>query len=426
MREWSGSLSLMNSSEPGHGQAEAVNNALVAGGQQEAFDSPRFWRWTALGLGLLALGKGMHLPGPWPYTQAQLDYSAGFMRRGLFGTVLGHPLGLNVYTHFALVSTGLLLLLFAALALLARKAELVERTPPGELLAVYASSYSVTYLAHLNGYMDIPLALLCVAPLFVRSTGWRLLAAMVCAGLGMMVHEQFFFCFLPVLVMSVLLGAVEADTPGERKLAWGGAVLLVLLGLGMTAFLAGHGSISAAQVGQLSRTATLRADRPLSEDVFEVLPRTTQENFEIMKSVWMRPTFLPAQIESLLLFGPTAAVLSWATFLLLRKWRPRTYRWIYAAALLGTLAPLSLNLMGWDKNRWNELLALNAFLFLVIVCLMFGRQPVQLPVRLRRACLIVMLLNMATGGGLMGNLHIRPFPFLRSPDAITVERTGSW
>jgi hypothetical protein len=419
LSEWSGSLNVMNNSEPGRGHAEA------ASGESQPFDSPRFWRWTALGLGLIAFGKGMHLPGPWPYTQAQLDYSAGFMRRGLFGAVLGRPLGLNVYTHFAVVSTVLLFFLFVVVGLLARKAVLVDRTPPGELVAVYASSYSVTYLAHLNGYMDIPLALLCVAPLFVRSTGWRLVAAMVCASLGMLMHEQFFFCFLPVLVVSVLLGAVEADTPGKRKLAWGGAVMLVMLGVGMTAFLARHGSISTAQVAQLSRTATLRADRPLSEDVFDVLPRTTQENFEIMKSVWIRPTFLPAQVESLLLFGPTAAVLSWATFLLLRKWAPRTYRWIYAAGLLVTLAPLSLNLMGWDKNRWNELLALNAFLFLLMACLMFGREPVQLPARLRRACLIVMLLNMATGGGLMGNLHIRPFPFLRSPDAIT-EHSGPW
>ena len=129
----------------------------------------------ALGLGAIAFCKGIREPNAWSYTQAQLDYSAGFMRRGLFGAALSHPLGLNLYGHFAVFSTALLLLLFAALALLAHSSKLAERTPPGELLAVYASSYSVSYLADMNGYLDIPLALLCVLPLLCagRAGGWR-------------------------------------------------------------------------------------------------------------------------------------------------------------------------------------------------------------------------------------------------------------
>jgi hypothetical protein len=46
---------------------------------------------------------------------------------------------------------------------------------------------------------------------------------------------------------------------------------------------------------------------------------------------------------------------------------------------------------------------------------------VRLPANLRRACIVVMLLNMATGGGMLDNRHIRPFPFLRSPDGIHAE-----
>jgi hypothetical protein len=381
----------------------------------------RFWRWTAVGVGILAFGKGIHEPGPWPYTQAQLDYSAGFIRRGLFGASLGHLLELNRYSHFVVVSTALLLLLFALIALLARSSKLAGRTLSGELLAVYASSYSVTYLAHLNGYLDIPLALLCVAPLFVRSIGWRLAAAVVATVLGILIHEQFFFAFLPVLIVSVLFGAATAKTADERRLAWTGAVLLAVLGLGMMLYLARHGSISVAQTDQLSQSIVRRADRPMDAEVLKVLPRTSRENLEIMKSVWRRPTYIPAQGESILLFGPAAAVLSWATLLLLRRWRPGKHRWLYAGVLLATLAPLSLHLVGWDKSRWNELLCLNAFLLLLLVSRQLGGQAVQLPVRLRRACLLVMLLNMATGGGLMGGLHIRPFPFMHNPDVGTVE-----
>jgi hypothetical protein len=282
---------------------------------------------------------------------------------------------------------------------------------------VYASSYSVTYLAHLNGYLDIPLALLCVAPLFVRSTAWRLMAAAVCATLGILIHEQFLFCFLPVLAVSVLFGAAVDGQRSQQRLAWFGGVALLAMGLALTWFLGWRGSISVTQAARLSQSIAQRADRPLVADVVQVLPRTPKENLEIMKSVWKRPTFLPAQVESLLLFGPTSAVLSWATFVLLRRWKPKQYRWLYAAALLGTLAPLSLHLVGWDKNRWNELLSLNAFLLLLAVSRLMGRESMRLPAGLRRACLAVMLLNMASGGGMLDNRHIRPFPFLRSPDA---------
>jgi hypothetical protein len=377
----------------------------------------RFWKWTALGLGAIAFGKGIRLPNPWAYTQAQLNYSTGFMRRGLFGSLLGPALGLNHYVNFAVVSTALLLLLYAVLALLARASRLADRTPPGQLLAVYASSYSVTYLAHLNGYLDIPLALLCVGPLFVRRTGWRLLAALSATIAGILIHEQFFFAFVPMLAVSVAFGAATAQTTAQRRGAWVGAILLAVLGVSLTWYLGRHASISAMQTQQLAESAARTADRPLQSGVFEVLPRTPRENLQIMESVWRRPTFIPAQIESLLIFGPTAALLSWATLLLLRRWKPTKHRWLYAGTLLAVLAPLSLHLVGWDKNRWNQLLCLNALLMLLFVSRMFGGEAIRLPLRMRRACLLVMLLNMATGGGMLDGRHIRPFPFLRSPDA---------
>ena len=174
-----------------------------------------------------------------------------------------------------------------------------------------------------------------------------------------------------------------------------------------------------AQNQQLRQSIALKADHTLGPEVLKWILRTPQENLEIMKSVWRRPTFIPAQVESLLLFGPTAALVSWPTLLLLRRWMPGKQRWLYAAVLLATLAPLSLHLVGWDKNRWNELLSLNAFLMLLLVSRLADGVTMQLPVRLRQACLLVMLLNMASGGGMLDGRHIRPFPFMRSPDAVS-------
>ncbi len=392
-------------------ESTASKAALALSGQ-------RFWIWTAVGLGIVAVAKGIREPNAWAYTQAQLDYSTGLIRRGFFGATLGHLLQLNLYGHFAVVATALLLLLMALLALLARSSKLAERMPPGELLAVYASSYSVSYLAHLNGYSDIPLALLCVGPLFVRRTGWRLAAAACATVMGILIHEQFFFAFLPLLAVSILFGAATGKTAAERRLAWIGGVLLVVLGLGMTTYLARHASVSVAQNQQLRQSIALKADQPLDPELFKVMAFTSGKNLETMMTVWRRPTYLLGQIEGLLLFVPTAALLSWATLLLLRRCMPEKHRWLYAGVLLATLAPLSLHLVGWDKYRWDELLCLNAFLMLLLVSRMADGVTVQLPLRLRQACLLVMLLNMASGGGMLDDRHIRPFPFMRSPDAV--------
>jgi len=400
------SASLTGSATASEYQQTAMNGAATLAEQ-------RFWKWTALGLGVLAFAKGIRLPNSWSYTQAQLDYSAGFIRRGFFGATVGHLLQLNRYSHFAVFSTVLLLLLMAVLVLLARSSKLAERTPPGELLAVYASSYSVSYLAHLNGYFDIVLALLCVGPLFIRRTGWRMAAAACATVAGILVHEQFFFAFLPILVVGVLFGAAKAGSSAERLRGWVGAALLLLLGVGMMLYFARHSALTTAQNDQLRQSIANKTDGALNTEVFKGETLTPEANLGIMKQVWRRKTYVPAQLESLLMFAPTAVVLSWATLFLLRRWMPDRYRRIYVGVLIATLAPLRLNLLGWDLCRWNELLSLNAFLMLLLVSRLIGGEPVRLPVRLRRACLLAMMLNMATGGGMMDQRHIRPFPFMR-------------
>ncbi|HEV2645491.1 MAG TPA: hypothetical protein VGU46_03910 [Acidobacteriaceae bacterium] len=385
----------------------------------------RFWKWTALGLATIAFAKGMRQPNLWSYTQAQLNYDVGFMRRGLFGWLLGRPLALNHYANFAVLSTVLLLVLYGVLLLLTRTSRLGDLAPPGKLLAVYASSYSVTYFANLNGYLDIPLALLCLGPLFIRRTGLRLMAGLAATIVGILIHEEFFFAFVPLLAVSVAFGATTAQTPTLKRRACAGAILLAALGIALTWYMGRHASISEEQTQQLATLAARTTDRPLHDGVFGVLPRTPKQNLQIMESVWKRPTFIPAQVESFLLFGPTAALLSWATLLMLREWRPQRYRWLYAGTLLATLAPLSLNLVGWDKNRWNQLVCFNAFLMLLFVSRMLAGRPIRLPLKMRRLCLLVMLLNMATGNGLMDDVHIRPFPFMRNPNKPSAPSTIS-
>ena len=80
----------------------------------------RFWRYVIPLLAVVAILKTLRKPNLWSYTQAQFDYSTGFMRRGFFGWLL-RPAGLHLYSHFVVISTLLLLLLLFVLTRLALK-----------------------------------------------------------------------------------------------------------------------------------------------------------------------------------------------------------------------------------------------------------------------------------------------------------------
>jgi len=373
----------------------------------------RFWKWTALFLGILAVGKGIRTPNSWSMTQAQVDYSLGFTRRGLFGTLLKSPLHLNIASHYAALSLFLLLLLFFLLGWLALRSGVVEQIDEGEVLALFASSYSVTYLAHVNGYFDIPLAILCIVPLFVRNVGFRFIIALACTTVGIFIHEQFLFAFLPVMLFSFVVSGFETASQTERRLAWGSGIALALFAALLTVFISLSASLTPQQSQAMAAHIAASVDFKPDANFFSVLSRSSADNLKLMETVWRRPTFYLGQVQSALLFFPTAALLVYALWQVIRKRFTTRSGPIMLMALIAVLSPLCLNVVGWDKNRWSELVCLDAFIALITVCRFSSKEPVPLPRTFLRLCLIAMMLNMATGGGMLDQRQIRPFPFVQ-------------
>jgi len=382
--------------------------------------SPRFWKAAALFLLCLAFGKGIRVPGPWALTQAQIGYSSGFIRRGLFGATFDHLLGLNHAAHFTLFATFLLLLLLGLLTTLALRSGIAERVGHGEILALAAASYSVAYLAHIVGYLDIPLLLLTILPFFLRSAAARIASACVFTVAGLLIHEQYLFAFVPLVLFSIVLSAFESDSPSTRSRILTGAAVLLLLALLATFCVVHFGAASASQSAQIHSRIAASVDFPLDEDFFHVFAATLGSNLSIMAALWHKPSFYLGHIQSALLFLPTTTLFCIATWFVLQQ-RERAARArgpnlrLFLAAMAATLAPLTLNLIGYDKNRWANLTCINAFLVLVLVC-RFTRGPrVVLPRYFLPAAILVMMLSMASGGGLMDNREIRPFPFVQRP-----------
>src|SRR5215475_8887619 len=78
----------------------------------------RFWTLAASVLGSLAVLKGLHDPSAWSATQVQIDYSFGFVRRGLLGEAL-KTIGFQIYRYdlHVVVSAVLLATMVLLLAL---------------------------------------------------------------------------------------------------------------------------------------------------------------------------------------------------------------------------------------------------------------------------------------------------------------------
>ena len=59
-------------------------------------------------LATISVAKAIRLPTYKAATQAQVDYSFGLIKRGMFGACFARPLHLEIYSRFAIFSWALL------------------------------------------------------------------------------------------------------------------------------------------------------------------------------------------------------------------------------------------------------------------------------------------------------------------------------
>jgi hypothetical protein len=88
---------------------------------------------------------------------------------------------------------------------------------------------------------------------------------------------------------------------------------------------------------------------------------------------------------------------------------------IALAALLASLAPLLMNVLGTDSARWDALAVLNAYLVFVLLCRNAITDRLLLPVNFRNLSILIIALGMASGEGmLLYGKKAHPFPFVDS------------
>ena len=238
---------------------------------------------------------------------------------------------------------------------------------------------------------------------------------------------MFLFVFLPVLLFSFLLQGFAGARPSVSKSLTLGAVgLLVVVSLGTTVRLALKPPMTPAQLTLLSAHIGSLVDFPTNSEMYDVLVRSTRDNLYIMRDVAARLPWWRQQLVCLLTMAPTIALLLFVTLRLLLTGTHRIPRWLPACAVVASLSPLAMHLLGFDVARFNAMVILTSFLTLLAVCRFTEGPPVALSPRLHHAVLLVMLLNMSSGDLLMDGRTVRPFPFIRELPQTLALRHGHW
>lgn len=374
-------------------------------------DERRFWGWAAGLLTAVSVLKGLRVPNDWAATEAQFGYGHGFVKRGLFGAVLTGPLGLEHYARFAAVSTVLLVGLAAGVVWFSRAAGVSRRFGSAVVGAVFGASYSVTYLAHLNGYLDISIALLAVGLLCVRRMRARWMLGVPVVAVAMLTHEMFLVVFLPVVLLSFLLQMEFEGEGRQRRAGWAAVACLAGVGIAMAALMGAQRPVSEAKANGMMQEIVAKADFAPRADFLPVLTNSPAEIARIMRMKQKTLRWWLGQVSAALKLLPAAGVLLYVTRRVLAESGRALPGWMFPACVVAALAPIAMGAIGIDTERWYGLAGLSTFLVLGCVCRYGPGGAVSLSPAVYRAAVIAIALGMASGGGLMDHSQILPFPF---------------
>lgn len=382
----------------------------------------RFWTLATSVLGSLAVLKGLHDPSAWSATQVQIDYSFGFVRRGLLGEALKTiGLQINRYDLHVVVSAVLLatMVLLLAFWVYRSRAMLVADGAP---CAVFFASFALTYLVHIIGYLDIPLVILSILAVLPRGFGLRLLTVFVTGAIGILIHEMYVITLLPVTLLSLVLPTFKVQRPPVPRLVAFCGVFVSLIAIAVVVI---RFPLTPQIAEQLKTSIPDRVDFPLRADFFEAMHASARDNLSMMLNFFrFDPAILRHQVWCLLLFGPVIAFFLWLSLRIIAD-SPVRRRLASAACAAAALAPLSTHLVAFDFYRWYTLTAFSAFMVMTLVHRHYIDKPIWSGVAglvIRRVAIIVIVLNVASsdvGWFSPGpEFHVALFPFSEHWDAV--------
>ncbi len=375
-------------------------------------DDSRFFLSAAVLLGSVGLLRGVRFPNLWSATQAQIDYSNGFVKRGLFGAVFTRPLHLNSYSHFALFSFGVLALVVLLFGLLALRSGMLQAIGKGAPLAIFTTSTACTAVGNMNGYLDCVFVAATLAVLLIRSPALRFVAAIFAGSFCAVMHEGFILLMLPVLLFSFLADAAAGRMRMARAIT--AVVVLGVVCVGVGGFAANAVPWTPARIALLQQTLANRVDFPVNPEFFNVLRLTTFNNFGLMVHGWyLQPHEIGAVASSIISYGPVLfALLLFAWRLCVASGNAVLLRSGFPLVLLLVSAPLAMHLLGYDYVRWWTFACIDAVLALMLLARALPHVHIAISSHGVRLAALLIALNLASGSYLLEAASPHTYPFL--------------
>lgn len=405
-----------------------------------------FWLAFSWAAGTYSVLKALHFPNQWAATQAQVDYSHGVVKRGLFGEICrALHLPIDTSRGYAVVSFALMALFLIVLVRWVRRSGLLHRVGHGEAVCLFFGSYGFVYVVYLMGYLDIVLLIGAILTLGIRNSRARIVIAVVWAVIAAFIHEMYVVAFMPLTLVPILLDtgletspetSPDTQTSGAaqqpRLRAWLLVAASAAIPCAVVVALALRAPLSLRDARLLYAAASRRAAFPLDETFFVVLASSAADNARYLHSImrvprwWLNPAF------DLVCFGPSAGFFLWLAWRMRKQWAASRTRTVVTGLLFfSALSPLLLNLAGVDVHRWSALAGINCFLAACTVSFhmpgsMSGPKPhIKLGSLSRKFVIVALFLSAGTEYGLFYG-QLKAFPFAQYANTVYDAVRAHW
>jgi hypothetical protein len=403
----------------------------------------RYFPWVAWVVLALSLLKGLRMPNLWSATHFAFNYSQGFIRRGLIGEAARRLLGERAYHYnvFAVAAIVIFGAMVGEFVWLIRRTLRVQGAA-GELgisvaILAFVASPGITFFAHIIGYFDI-LGLLVLLGLVVYSTGarqryWLFYLSALAGVLLAFVHEGMVIMFVPTMFFMLLCYVIRLQHQGVigRGARWSlyiHTALATFAGIAASSIISHVGTRDSATISALHSSIGQLANFQLRTDGFEVLYHSVQDELlNVMPAHWRHEDRMVGLQRGFVAIAPGFLFLVYYGIRCIARWNTgwRTRALLGTSYLGAVLSPLSLNLVGWDNNRWNAISMIAAMCCICIMRLHLlpsakagQAQRWALSPRELTAGICVVAIGLATTNDLFDGYAVQWFPFGHHVDSI--------
>ena len=301
--------------------------------------------------------RALRTPNDFSEAHWLIDYGAGFIRRGLVGSMMGmlSDIGLVPLTETNILIISAILFVLFCLVVLALSWRILDksnwRIDAFLMVVAFATSPFIVVNAHLVGYFDhlvIPISL-AAALLVLHNRGW--LAGLLMA-VAVLIHEGVLFLGFPLLVFALYLRSVRVE--GNKLTLRPFLPLLLPVAAFLAVWFSENFLVNTWQVQNYLTTRMAQFDFiSLNRDI--LVPRWLVRD-PIRHLLFENHKLIGRLTDPLMLLAMIPSMITILVFVF-RRFRIKLQSFEALMVFAITLFPLTMHALAWDTPRiWSRII----------------------------------------------------------------------